>query len=349
MKRLHVVLLVWGVLCCAGLCIAILVRLYGAGNRRNPRAFPDIVPKVGSTSDVGKPMILPMFYDKNGVYVVNVTVDGQAVTAVVDTGSAHLLVAGHNCESCLYTQQNGVILPKSNPKQRNDKLSYGSQLDTIDWYDGTIEIGGKRFESEYALVRKRVGSSSYNIMGVGRMDEQGPNPRPKFLSYLSSGGILTFEVRDGEGRLWLGGRAADHPQPQFEMPMLPAPFYRVALHSIQCGEEPVGKSLRPVDGVVFDTGSNMMDVPRPLYEQLKPGLEANRPLELVFGSNGFLCNGSLVRITFSSDQYRWNGKKLLVLPGSDPDQIVIGSLFMNFLRLTFDTERNVFGLSKLSK
>lgn len=344
-KKLGVVIAVITLTCFILLCLLVFVIPYHVRSNKENRALITL----NSSTKLTHPIILPIYYDKNAIYVADVFVDQQRVTAVVDTGSAHLLVAGSGCDTCLLAKQNGVISPRSSPKEQNDQLRYGSQKDVVDWYDGEVRIQNYTFLSEYALVRKRVGSSSYNIMGVGRLQTKGYSRHPNWLSYLSPGIVVTFEVENGSGRLWLGGPPGSHPTPQFEMPMLPPPFYRVALHSIRCGTvAPVEASMLPAEGVVFDTGSNMMDVPPRLYNVLKEGLEAGAPLELVFGSSGFLCNGSLVRVTYTADQYRWNKSKLLVLPGSDTNQIVLGSMFMNALRLTFDTQRNVFGLSKLS-
>lgn len=288
------------------------------------------------------PISVPVRFDKNGVYVADLTIDSQPVSAVVDTGSAHMLVAGSDCNTCMYTLQNGTITPSSSPKQSNDHLKYGSQNDTIDWYDGTVQLGHKRVASEYALVRSRTGSSSYNVMGIGRVISD----RRNFLSYLNlQNGIITFETRGEKGKLLIGGDRKHHPQPQYTIPMLPSPYYRIAVQDVRCGN--IKAVNLPIDGVIFDTGSNMMDVPPRLFRELEPGLQRNQPLELVFGSRSIFYGGNVIKIKYLASQYRWYGGKLLIGEGKDSRSIVLGSLFMKYLRITFDLDREVMGFSQL--
>lgn len=291
----------------------------------------------------------PLYYDKNGVYITDISVDGQPVTAVVDTGSAHLLVAGTNCGSCLKNVQNGYVSPKQKPKFVNDVIQYGSQKDVVDWYDGDVSMGPshRSVGAEFALVQKRSGSSSYNVLGVGIVNYFKSMGRKNFMSYFSPSNIVTFEVRGREGKLWLGGNRDKHPPAQFVTKMLDPPFFRAELADLRCGNKQVPKALFPTHGVIFDTGSNMLDLPGTLFSFLAPSLEDNQPIDFVFAPWNAACQGRAIRIRYFSDQYKWQDKKLLVVSGSDNRHIVLGSLFMNYLRLTFDPKNKTIGMSVL--
>ena len=68
------------------------------------------------------PITLPIHYDKNGVYIAQLTIDSQPVSAVVDTGSAHMLVAGSDCNTCQHpTKRHDQALIIS--KTTNDNIS----------------------------------------------------------------------------------------------------------------------------------------------------------------------------------------------------------------------------------
>ena len=293
-----------------------------------------------------------LFYDKNGVFVVEVTVDNQNIWAVVDTGSSHLLVGGDSCSDCIdEDNRNTWVRPISKPVQKGQLVQYGTQQDVVDWHRGSVSIGppGKggevRSGVEFAVARHRFGSSSYNILGVGRMRKQ---DRAGFVRHYCEAGVVSVELTGATGRLWIGGK---HPPSMAELPMLPAPFFRVEVAGAECGDLRAPASDMPRGGLIFDTGSNMLDLPPDLYDRLYPGLVEGRPLVLWLGpqttSAAGGCRKGTLRVEYGPGQYRWSNGDLLVERGTDNEFIVLGSLFMNHMRFVFDTRRQVCGISIL--
>ena len=348
MKKKIAIFIVSGMLFLLTIIFGIIAALIPKKNKKT--ATRNVIPEqVAYTQHYkqkhqDKPIYIPIKEDKNGVYVANVLVDGQNVAAVVDTGSAHMLVAGNNCNTCMFTKTNGTILPASTPKQFNDKLSFGSQKDTINWHDGTVSIGKHTFDSEYALVRERRGSSSYNVLGLGRVNSS----RRTLFSYMNLfHKILTFNLCTTNSYLLIGGKRNQHPRSQFWIPMLPPPFYRAKLWELRCGTFKANDILLPVKGVIFDTGSNMMDLPPGLYNAVKSKLDTNQEISLTFGSNNLFGGGNFLQIQYAPTQYRWRGNKLLIVEGTDTEHIVLGSLFMKYLQISIDIDKNKIGITKL--
>ena len=83
-----------------------------------------------------------LFYDKNGLYILNVWIDNQKVTVVADTGSAHLVVSGPSCQSCEAPYDTVMhVVPKNPPFKTADTVRYGSQQDKVNWHRGIVSIG----------------------------------------------------------------------------------------------------------------------------------------------------------------------------------------------------------------
>lgn len=302
-----------------------------------------IVALVTLTKNKTMSEFLSMYYDRNGIFLTNVDIENQRIQVVVDTGSAHLLVGGKDCDTCLTSD--GKIRPKSTPQQTGHLVQYGSQQDIVDWHRGKVALGGKKKHNiEFAVANHRSGSSNYNILGVGRMY---PNTRPCFLEdfHGQKGTPVTIELEGPKGRLWLSPDIHAHPPVQVLLPMLPPPFYRVSIASMLVGGRLwIPPALIPVHGMIFDSGSNMLDLPPALFDFVKPHLDNNERIEFRIASTN---REQQLAIAYDSSQYRWETGELLIERGTDAKYVVLGSLFMNRMRLRFDPENNLIGISLL--
>ena len=206
-------------------------------------------------------------------------------------------------------------------------------------------MGRSHKQAEFALVQKRIGSSSYNVLGVGNVTYVSESGRPNFMSFFAPSQIVTIQLNGSSGSLWLGGKRSDHPPSQFMMPMEHPPFFRCMLHSFRCGDIQIPPTMLPRRGVIFDTGSNMLDLPTYIYNKIQPALEQNQPIELMFPLVTNDGHTNLIRIRYQSNQYRWKNSSMLIVKGTDEKHIVLGSLFMNHLRMTFDPNSRTIGMS----
>ena len=89
----------------------------------------------------------------------------------------------------------------------------------------------------------------------------------------------------------------------------------------------------------------MLDLPTTLYDFVRPHLDNNAKLE--FRITSATQPTQQLAITYGPKQYRWETGDLLVERGTDFQYVVLGSLFMNRMRLRFDPEHNQLGLSLL--
>ena len=167
--------------------------------------------------------------------------------------------------------------------------------------------------------------------------------RVDFISQFTKSKIVSFEFHGAEGKMWLGGNRKKHPKSDFVLYMQPPPFYCVDVFDVRSDSVSArDNNALPSRGLVFDTGSNMLDLPPKLFDLVFPLLEQDKPIEFIFEAAHIF-----LKMTFDANQYRWDGGALLIEKGTDPVHVVMGSLFMNKMRFTFDPDRNECGISRL--
>lgn len=340
------------VVCSVCVVIAFAVTIYVLAHP--PPSAAAARPNGLSLRRTSRAVRLPLYYDENAVFVTDVTLLNQTVSVVVDTGSSHLVVGTHLCSGCC-DESRGYIRrenmpPSSGALKLADRIYYGSQQDLCDWHLCSVGVGATA-EMPVALVTDRTGTSNYNILGVGfnfsaRYDRRDMQALSSFKET-----IVTFSARGSRGFLLLGGSRDEHPAPQVVLPMSPLPdtcFYGVELHDVLFGNVSVrhlGVARLP-PRVIFDTGSNMMDMPAELYAAFRTHVyNSLDDLSLVFVDR----LGRLVKFSFGSDVYLWDGaylSSMVVETSDDSDFIVLGSLFMDRFTFTFDPELRTVGLSR---
>lgn len=309
---------------------------------------------------------LPLFYDENGVFVTDIVINNQTLAVVIDTGSSHLVVSSYKCEQCLH-DQSGVLQQQNMPDQAhlvqsNDIITYGSQEDTLDWFidqvkfptsyhDDTVCVGGIQAKVPFGVVQKRRGSSNYSILGVGFTSSMEYERHAwQFMKHILHK-TVQFSVQGNKGRLIVGSNT---PQTRghlmFPMTRLNL-FYGVRLHDVILNDTISCRHTYPEElseMIIFDTGSNMMDLPEGLFDLFKLHcLES-------FGTLSFIIediHGKFMRINLPSSVYLWkphNKSSCIIEPSVfDMNCIIWGSLFMNNFDFWFDVDRGEVGILKL--
>ena len=302
-----------------------------------------ITASKSKTKDI--PFCIPCKYDENGVLMVDVEIDKQWIKAVVDTGSSHCLVGNKNCQQCDTLQ--GSIRPKDPATEFDSLVRYGSQEDIVNWHTGNVRLGqnGKiKSNIEFAVASRRTGSSNYNIFGIGRVPTADTGHLPFIEQYVDGDCLITIDLNKDDATLCIGGEIWQHPPVQTLITMLPSPYFRIPIHSFGFGANSTcKKNILPQEGVIFDTGSNMLDLPIELYNWIYPSLQQNKNIVFTFID----INNKVVKVEYSSNQYRWHSGELLIEKSTDPDHIVIGSLFMKSMRVQFDSKRNLMGFAMI--
>ena len=317
-----------------------------------------------------KILSLPLFYDKNGVFITDVIIGSQAMSVVIDTGSSHLVFSSYKCSRCL-EDQNSYVKKENMPDDTsivmaNDMISYGSQNDYVDWYMDDIKFptsynnqmvcsdrsGIYKAKVAFGLVTRRTGNSNYSIMGIGYTNDPKYNRQNiQFMNHISRK-TIQFAVQNHRGTLVIG---ADSPriQSQFLFPMHRKNlFYGVRIYDvvfdnrISCRQQ--FPSIIP-DMIIFDTGSNMMDMPRPLFDMFDKECLS----DYQFKSISFVIqdtNGNFMRINLDPDVYLWKPQEkssCIIEPSTHYMKCIIwGSLFMNNFEFWFDIDKQIIGILK---
>ena len=338
-------------------------------------------------------LMLPLFYDKNGVFVTDCIFGDQTLACVIDTGSSHLVIGTYLCDVC--KQHEGRFLRQPNMPSiedrviENDKITYGSQTDTLDWYISTVRFPtrhrkntvcidqgddqeGDREDMDYyanvmayGLVTHRTGSSNYSIMGLGYTSKNSYLRKKMQFLHQYPRKTIQFLVTGSTGVLTIGAEEPSIPSGRntkhhwFEMTrknlFLGIRLYDVVFNdTISCRQEHPGKLPY---SVIFDTGSNMMDLPPKLYTLfhkhcLKNQDNPNPAAHM--GKMAFVLqdkSGDMIRITLDPSVYLWNPSdpesSIVEESTNDMDHVIWSSLFMNQFSLWFDLDKHEIGVRKL--
>lgn len=313
---------------------------------------------------------LPLFYDRNGVFITDVIIGSQSMSVVIDTGSSHLVLSSYKCSRCI-EDQNSYVRKENMPAdtsiiRASDTISYGSQSDQVDWYLDSIRFpssyesgmacsersGVYKANVAFGLVTSRTGNSNYSIMGIGFTDDPGYDRQEiQFMHHIARK-TIQFAVKNHEGALVIGSNVPRN-KSQFLFPMRHKNlFYGVKIYDIILNESISCRSKYPntiPDMIIFDTGSNMMDMPQPLFDLFEQQCLNNTP----FGSISFVIqdvNGEFMRINLDSSVYLWKPKEVkscIIEPSTHYLECIIwGSLFMNNFEFWFDIDLQKIGILK---
>ena len=120
---------------------------------------------------------VPILVDKDGILLMQLTIDGTSIDCCFDTASLNLLVADGSCEGC-FSRSDADSTYLDNKKfkcdQSEETITYGTQQDIVHFCSANrIQIHGLTHSLDiqnlrFAISKKRTGSSSYNILGMGK-------------------------------------------------------------------------------------------------------------------------------------------------------------------------------------
>jgi hypothetical protein len=301
----------------------------------------------------GDPLIIPLRVDDNGIFTIDIEIDGQWVSCAVDTGSESLVVADIDCKSC--KSKMGHIDNVSNAKQ--SKIMYGSQQDSVIWQESSIRIPALNYQCEMqipkkikkenivvcaisknipvAVVQSRSGSSNYNILGLGPGTSSGP---PAFLSALFPTKPRTFAFRaesDQNAQLILNLPGTYCHRPRFKIPLFAngSHHYLVKIKEVRTSFQDIPLTLKSINTVLFDTGANALSLPSFIYKQLKKG-KAKGTLQFIFTD----CDTKEclnLETTYDLNN-KWNRQ---VVNDTFLDKIIIGTPFFTGYTIGFINNR----------
>lgn len=319
--------------------------------------------------DGTSPLIIPMRADDNGIFIVNIGVEGnngdtQWIKAAVDTGSEAMLVAGDECDGCEEGIHMGTVKNEGTLLRRGT-IRYGSQQDTVAWRSKIIRIPAWLHtcdpldhdgahtditqcivgEVPVAVVESRTGTSDYNILGLGSQSARGP---PATLNALFPDPPRAFQIQvhsDTEARLIIhkpdgtGCRAPKYKFAVKDKSLGHAHHYLVAGKDATLfktgaigGSNPGTPLSEKTYDVLFDTGANAISLPAEIYDAIHAADHVRGVLALTFTTMD-----QDDEITLRLDYDRRDRFNAQVLKGHS-DMLIIGITFLKNHILGFEDD-----------
>lgn len=226
------------------------------------------------TRDV-EPFVVPLENFAGAQYLMNITVGGQPITVIPDSGSFGLLVTSTRCADCPQKtlQVDDLHEDAYESKERTTSVSFGSgkvdlQLATADVTIGQLEAAATVWEivgTDAPMAAMWRGARFSGILGLGYADED--KGRPSLLTEL---GIDQFALCYGSG-YWAGANlhfATLYPeQEQFFADVVPNEHDHWLLRVFDVRADPSARplSLCSADGpeclALIDSGTSDLMIP----------------------------------------------------------------------------------------
>ncbi len=275
---------------------------------------------------------LPITYNRKwGVFTAQLRIGGRRHTVVVDTGSRHLVVRGP--------------VDGGAPSPGPAVLYYGSQTEHVDWRTVTLGISDR--PSTIAVTHRRTGSTDFNILGLGiahgrctASSERGcVSP---FITQIMRHPRFCIQMRTRERGVIVFN---DVCRAQYTLPLLPDwKYYGTPLHGVTL-VLPDGTSAplpHAPNKLLVDTGSNMLGCHPRAYNALKRAMQQGARIVLHLKQT----SGAAMQLELRPDTYRWGDGTLLLDPHELPlpQTLVLGSLFMKGMTLSFDPLSKTLGI-----
>ena len=227
-------------------------------------------------------------------------------------------------------------------------------------------------EMDFALVKRRTGESSYNIMGLLHTRRKSGDTRlePFLAELMESWGadddfavsMFLHPVRGALSfgdpmplRERLGVRKMVYADIE-ESDILPFPFYIVRLTRVLVGGTPLP---RPPTYLLFDSGSNYGAVGQGVMQSmldLGVACEGGKPIVLEFESRATpgATHTQTTTLTLDPDVYCWKHTSLLIEPHSAFANIdtsesifIMGSFFLHTFLLEFYPHLRRLGIQRV--
>lgn len=192
-------------------------------------------------------------------------------------------------------------------------------------------------------------------MGIGfTPDQRYRRHQYQFLHHLTRK-TIQFAVQGNRGRLIMGAQQPMYAEGYTFFPMTRKNlFYGIQVHDIIFNQNTSCRLHYPErmpHMIIFDTGSNMMDLPSPLFHLFqKLSLDIRGDITFVVKT----IDNTFYQITIDPTAYLWNkndttssivGKS----PSGGMDCVIWGSLFMNNFEFWFDVDQETVGIRKLTE
>ena len=247
---------------------------------------------------------------------------------------------------CVFDYTDDTDTNTNNNENNNNTVNYSEEEGNGD------NLYSKRMP--LAVVQSRKGISNYNIVGVGYTTDTSYHRYKLQFMHMFSRKTIEFWVKGNNGQLTIGAEVPTEPSTHMFRMTKKNLFLGIRLHDVIFNDTVSCRKTHPRSiprEIIFDTGSNMMDLPNPLF-QLFESYCLDRSY---LGTVSFVfqnLNGDFVRIKLDSSVYLWNpgqvGSCIIEPSNNDFNSIIWGSLFMNNFSLWFDIDKQEVGIRKLN-
>ena len=228
-----------------------------------------------------------------------ITVGGQQLAAIMDTGSSALVVASNLCTDCKVTASY-KLSANGRDLQTPVSLAYGSAQVIGDEVQDTVAVGSGPstaliladateqeglFNPNNCVYNVSLPANNQALMGMGRNVEPTDDTQTYITQILPQlyFPAVSFALCDINGMMFLGGYPANNvTQTPFFTPLATptaSPYLAVGMQSLTVGKTHIGATLRDFGYTVVDTGTSGLALPTAVYQavlktiaQTAPGL-----------------------------------------------------------------------------
>ena len=220
---------------------------------------------------------------QHGLYVATLEIGtpAQEVDAIIDTGSANLVVMGPGCEGCAGVDYDPQASTTASDEGDAFQIAYGSAaLSAMEMTDLVGLPCGDPIQASFG-VATQVAHLPASILGLAYASLAGPSEAPltPWFDVMVNGGVLAdiFALRlcgpeRSGSHLKLGGtdESTDLARLRYT-PIVEARYYAIAPPTFALGETEVGSAASLT---IIDSGTTLMLVPYEVHQALVTALKA---------------------------------------------------------------------------
>lgn len=261
----------------------------------------DATPDGAAAVDSGPPdgvIAIPLTSLGQAAYTGQVAIGGQPFTAIIDTGSSTLAVAGSTCTNCGVTPSYAPGASAADQhKTASAQYGDGSKWTGEVFTDGVQLGGAANVNVAFASINSGAGFFR-SLTGAGPAEYQGIlglGPDGALLAGTTSyadatfaagtASVFAFHNCPDKGTMWIGGfDASAMASPAAVTPMVSGfPYWAVSVGAMTLGGAPIA-SGSALGSAIIDTGTTISLIPTAAYNTLTTAIQASAGYKTVFGT-----------------------------------------------------------------
>ena len=266
----------------------------------------------GPQNDGPPPTAIPLRNAEAEAFTVGVTVGGQQLNAMIDSGSTTLAVAGATCSDC--TGISPLYAPGTSATDMGSTLTatYGVGEWMGELYSDSVRLVGDSiapFAMKFGEIEEQTDFLAANgiadaLIGLGPQVAELGGTDSYLVDRANAGDSSVFAIQmcPYDGNLWFGGADKTHEVSDEQYTAISAadarhPWYQIAVQSATVG----GTSISLSGTAVPDTGTTIMVLPTDAANAFAAAVNASSGFQSIFGGQKLvLSNADILQCPLST-------------------------------------------------